>query len=184
LSDPTDSPHWYVAVTLPRLERIAQKQYERLGIETFLPLRERPPTPERPLVVEPIWAGYVFVTEPIIPTAERLFLTAPYQLQVRELSVAVRGIVSARNGDPIQVPPRFIERLMAKADADGLIDKYEAPPRWEPKAGDEVRIKFGVFAGSFGIIEKTRGVWVKISFSCFGGRSMLDTTLEQIEAAA
>src|SRR6185437_4525246 len=146
IEPPMPSPalptQWYVAVTVPRAERIAHQQYLRLGIAAFLPLREMPPPKPSQVVVEPIWPGYVFVGEPVIPTAERLFRTAPYQLEARTMAPAVRGIVSAL-GEPIVVPPGFVEGWIEKADPDGLVDKYQPPEQRRFQEKDIVQILYG-----------------------------------------
>lgn len=183
LPSPALPSQWYVAIAVPRAERIAHRQYLRLGIAAFLPLREMPPPKASQVVVEPIWPGYVFVGEPVIPTAERLFRTAPYQLEPRTMAPAVRGIVSAL-GEPVVVPSRFMEEWLSQADPDGLVDKYQPPEERRYRKDDIVQITCGAYAGMFATVAWSNGQKLKLIVSCFNRQTDLYLRLEQVTLAS
>jgi transcription antitermination factor NusG len=165
---------WAVAITLPRAERIAKRQFTEAGVEAFLPLRERPPTPERPLVVEPLWPGYLFICGAQIPKRR----------SGETLVRAASGLISTLDGNPILAPRGLVEGLIARADSDGLLERYEPPPPFEPKKGDAVRVKWGVLEGWFGIVNRIRGIKLELEFSCAIGQKPVWVRSEQVEAAA
>jgi transcription antitermination factor NusG len=169
---------WCVAITLPRVERIAKRQFEDAGVAAFLPLRERPPTPERPLIVEPKWPGYLFVCTRSIPTRPEGMPGAGESL-VR----AARGIISTQDGCAILTPPGLVEGLMEQADPDGLIDRYEAPEVYRPQVGHIVRIAYGKCCGQFGEVKETRGARLKVEMSCASSQMSVEVKVEQVEFA-
>lgn len=161
---------WCVAITSPRAERIAKRQFADAGIDCFLPLRERPPTLATPVIVEPIWPGYVFVCTrqiPMRPSGETL---------VR----AAHRLIATRTGDPILTPAGLVEAMIAKADSDGLLERYEPPPPWIPRVREVVRLLYGHFAGQFGEIRDVFGERLKIALACQSGQLVVRVKSEQV----
>jgi transcription antitermination factor NusG len=158
---------WFVVCTAPNAERIAKLQFEREGIETFLPLRELPPTTGKLVNVQPLWAGYLFVKAQSIP----------------ERAYAARHFIRTPEGWPVQVPTGVVERWIDIADADGLVDHYTAPAKPHYAPGDIVRVLSGFYVGGFGRVEKQFGQCVKTELSWLGNQKVVTMRLEQVALA-
>lgn len=161
--------HWFVAVTAPRAERIAQMQLAREGVETFLPLKEDAPTLKTPINVKPIWPGYLFVTRETVP----------------ESVSAVRSFIVGPEGRAVCVPDGLVESLMDRADADGLIDPYVPPAaQARPLVGQVVRMLYGTLAGHFATVERLRGSAMMLEIHCQGVKWMIKAKVEQVALVA
>jgi KOW motif len=157
------SARWYVAATSPRMEVMAAWQLGRAGVTTFLPLREL--GPEAPKPCEPLWPGYLFTAAAHLPAGV----------------TAARGIVRTTDG-PIATPIGMVERLMAAADKDGIVEGYRAPPRLA--TGDTVRILNGPFAGAFGTIARVNGANAMVELNLFARTTGVFVKVEQVERVA
>ncbi len=160
---------WFVLVILSGMERIAKMHLDEEHILTFLPLveteRRRKPTgraPDLPYIVEPRFPGYLFVN-----------LTAgDARWSLLSSDERPRGVLHAlatEEGRPIPVPAKQIDRWLAMADKDGIVEHWRAP---EPEAvtsfnyGAMVRIKSGPFFSPneerAGLVAKQKGERVSI----------------------
>jgi transcription antitermination factor NusG len=155
---------WYVVCTAPNAERIAKLQFERDGIETFLPLRELPPTTGKLVNVQPLWAGYLFVRAQSIP----------------ERAYAARHFIRTPEGMPIQVPTGVVERWIDLADADGLVDRYTPPQALHYARDDIVRVICGPYIGSIIKVVNHYGDRIKTKMACVGGERVVSLSVEQV----
>jgi hypothetical protein len=151
---------WYVAATAPRLERAAELQCWRVGVPTFLPLREL--AANDPRACAPLWPGYVFVAAPAIPRGV----------------TAARRMVATENG-PVATPRGMVERLIERADRDGIVLTYKARPRFA--SGDDVRVLCGPFEGAFGRVTKVNGHHVGVALTLFSRETVVFLRSEQVE---
>jgi hypothetical protein len=154
---------WYVGVTAPRMERIAQDQCSRAGVPTFLPLKELPP--EDPRACAPLFPGYLFLCAAALPTGV----------------TAARGVVSTAAG-PIICPRGLVERIMGDCDEDGLHKKHRFTPAQPPRfaVGDLVRIDHGPLMGAFGTIARVNGHHLRVELHHFLGNAPVDLRTEQV----
>jgi len=159
---------WCVAICEPKRERIARDQFKDAGVEAFLPMRELAPTAERKINVQPLWSGYLFVGSTSIPQTVR----------------AAPRMIATSDGSPIFVPRGVVETLMAQCDADGLMEKYEAPEVYRPNIGQTVRLLYGPLAGQFGIIAEVCKARVKLELSCAIGKVRVSVLSEQVAPVA
>jgi transcription antitermination factor NusG len=147
---------WFVLVILSGLERIAKMHLDELSVGNFLPLveteRRRPArgrAPDLPYIIVPRFPGYLFV-----------HLTAGDR---RWHSVhSARGVLHAlatEEGRPIPVPAPQIDRWLAMADKDGIVEHWVAPAERQPRFeyGSMVRVESGPLVSMIGIVESQRG---------------------------
>lgn len=129
---------WYCVHTRPRAEAQALEHLRRQGFEVFLPRLRRSVlrAGRRQLVTEALFPRYLFLRADGDCTS-----LAP----VRSTRGAV-GLVRTA-GEPASVPDEFIARLLADADAEGLITLPER--RLLP--GEPVLVTEGPLAGLQGI---------------------------------
>ena len=146
---------WYVLAILGGLERVAKMHLDEAGIETFLPLVEterkskpRGRAPELPYIVVPRFPGYLFV---------RLSAGDP-RWGILGSDERPRGVLHAlatEEGRPIPVPDKQIERWLAMADKDGIVEHWTPPPsprRWYDP-GEMVKVNCGPYLGWVGVVE-------------------------------
>jgi hypothetical protein len=150
---------WYVAATAPRLERAAELQCWRVGVPTFLPLREL--AANDPKAFAPLWPGYLFVAAAAVPRGV----------------TAARRMVATENG-PVATPRGMVERLIERADRDGIVLQYKPAPGF--KAGDMVRIEFGPFTGAFGTIVRVDGHYARVELNLFARIAPVSLKTEQL----
>jgi transcription antitermination factor NusG len=129
-------PHWYAAYTCARHEKRVAEQFERKGVEFFLPLyqsrrRWKDRTVELAL---PLFPSYVFV---------RILLQD--RLKVLEVPSVVRLL--GHEGHPTPMEAREVESLR-----EGLARRLRAEPHPYLKVGRRVRICNGPLQGSEGIL--------------------------------
>jgi hypothetical protein len=157
---------WFIAVTAPRMERIAQDQCSRLGVPTFLPLKELPPGDIR--ACAPLWPGYLFVAAPYVPPTV----------------TAARSMVATSDG-PVVTPRGMVERLMERADKDGIVLPFKPPPAAPRFAvGETVRINSGPMTGAFGTIARINGHHARVALNLFASIVPVDVRTEQIARVA
>jgi transcription antitermination factor NusG len=155
---------WYVCVTRPKMERLAQEQFKRSGIETFLPLQELPPTLDKPLSVAPLWPSYIFVAASYIP----------------EEAYAASHLIRTLEKQPIAVPHGVVEHWRSQADADGLIFRYTPPPEQRYLKDDIVRVICGPYIGSIIKVVNHYGDRIKTKMACLGGERVVSLSVEQV----
>jgi transcription antitermination factor NusG len=73
----------------------------------------------------------------------------------------------------------LVERLMAQADADGIVLPYKAAPRFA--AGDHVRVLCGPFEGAFGAVAKVNGHHLGVALTLFSRETVVFLRSEQVE---
>lgn len=174
---------WFVAVTAPRAERIAKEQLSKIGVSSFLPLRERPPTPEQPLIVEPIFPGYLFVAaEELIGQLRHHPPALDGEGFIPRETFALRRLL-CNEGDPVVMPRRCIEKWLLRADPDGLVDRYRAPEIRLLRKDDVVQIRSGAYVNMFGVVEWARGEKLKIVVTCFNRPTDVYLRAEQVTLA-
>jgi transcription antitermination factor NusG len=133
-------PHWYVAYTLPRHEKVVADRLLGQDVETYLPLYSsmRDWNHRRVEVELPLFPGYVFV-KMIIANRTRI-LAHP----------GVIRLVSF-NGSATALPDGEVERLRSS------LVFWKAKPYPFLVVGKQVRIKSGPFAGLVGRIIRRKG---------------------------
>lgn len=144
---------WFVVQNKPNAFRLAQKNLERQGFRTFLPMIDSTKRNGSRFIqsVKPLFPGYFFVG--FDPE------TAPWR-KVNN-TVGVARLVTFAN-KPSPVAQDLIEGIMARSDDNG---KLMPPPTL--KAGDEVEITSGPFAEFVATIEKIdaeKRVWLLLDF--------------------
>lgn len=160
---------WYLAQLKPNAAAIAQRNLERQGFRTFLPVEEgtrrhrgRFVTAERPL-----FPGYVFVAF----DAEH----GPWR-QINSTRGIARLVSFGR--DPAPVPRALMARL-----GEGGAAAQARVPRALPRPGDRVRVTKGPFADFLAEIERVapdRRVWILLEL--MGGRARVSVDRGQLRA--
>lgn len=135
---------WYCVHTRPRAEAQALEHLQRQGFECLLPRLQRTVlrNSRRQTVVEALFPRYLFLRADAETTS-----LAP----VRSTRGAV-GLVRTA-GLPATVPEDFMARLLADADATGLITQ----PERALLPGERVLITDGPLAGLGGIYSQAQG---------------------------
>ena len=136
---------WFTVQTHARAEFAAQKNLERQGYTTYLPLirKTRKHARKIDLVAVPLFPRYIFVC--LNPEVDGLS-------RVR-YSKGVANIVSF-GLKPAVISQKNLQSLWDKEDEDGFIN-FRKSEKFMP--GDQVSIINGIFAKSSGIIEKISG---------------------------
>ena len=135
------NPDWYAVHVKPRHEFVAFSEFQRKGIEAFLPSAKRVSQwkDRRKLIEYPLFPGYVFVQVPAYPGG---FLAV----------LKTRGIVAfiaLEPGKPTPVAPDEIASLRLVIESGSDIDIYP-----HLKEGATVRIKNGPLKDAEGVLEK------------------------------
>ncbi len=132
-----DTPHWYALYTRSRHEKLVDRELQRKGIETFLPLRGvmHKWSDRRKLVEEPLFKGYLFVN---MPLRERW--------TVLNAVGAVR-LIGKSAAEPIAIPERELIALKRFVQEEIPVDPFPYL-----KAGDRVYVRSGPFKGVEGFI--------------------------------
>lgn len=130
---------WFLAQLRPNSHRIAERNLQRQGFKTFLPLEER--TSRRGsqfrTQLEPIFPGYLFVA----------FALDDGGWGVIDSTRGIRRLVSFGAG-PAPVPFEIVEALKTRTDEKGLLKAVG-----ELRNGDRVAITRGPMAGFTATIE-------------------------------
>jgi len=162
---------WYVAMTLPRKERLAATQLDNQCYRSFLPLQLETHRHARKFtsVLAPVFPRYIFV---ILDLERQRWRSVNGTFGVQRLIT---------DGErPLAVAPGIVETLVQSSDRRGaLIFKAD-----ELAIGDAVKLVSGPFAGSFGILQRLDGAGrVQILLALLGG-SVKVTAARQMVAAA
>ena len=141
LGETDTARHWYALYTRPRFEKKIDLELQRMGLESYLPLRSvvRQWSDRTKLVDEPLFSCYVFVhADP----KERL------------LSLRPTGVVRmvSNVGKPSRIPEDQIEAVRRML-AEGLNPE---PCDYIP-VGEEVEITAGSLMGLRGYLREYRG---------------------------
>ena len=130
---------WFILQYKPNAHRLALRNLQRQGFETFLPMQEvtQKKSTKFVLDVRPLFPGYMFVAFELE--------NAPWR-KINS-TMGVSRLVSF-DGQPRALPPDLVSGLMLRCDASGKI----LPPVL-PSAGDEVRVLNGPFANFIATVE-------------------------------
>jgi len=134
------APRWFAAYTIVRHEKVAVRQLEERGVETFLPLyRSRRQWKDRRKVVElALFPGYVFVK-----------IAAQNKLGVLQASSVVNIVTF--NGQLAALPDTEIDALR-----HGLKNHVYAEPWPYLQVGRKVRVVRGPMTGAEGILTRRK----------------------------
>lgn len=138
---------WYVAITHNRRERVAKFHLERLGYETYLPMRDGGMVKGEHVTL-PFLPGYIFV---------RIDLAKP-RWQPINSTIGVSRLLCA-NDKPRPVPDSLIARIRDR-EVYGLVklnERKDTPTPW--KKGDAVKVKDLDADAIFDAVDKNRA-WV------------------------
>ena len=164
-----NTPLWYIVQFKPNSHKIAVRNLERQGFETFLPMHEitRRTAVKFETVIRPLFAGYMFVA------CDRE--QAPWR-QINSTYGIVRMLGFAQG--PAPVPEALIAGLRARCDRFGKVLPLE---NFEP--GQSVEMHSGPFANFIATVEQmTSGarVWVLLDF--MGKETRVQVERQQIQA--
>ena len=162
---------WYVAMTVPRKERLAATQLDNQLYRSFLPLQLETRRHARRFttVLAPLFPRYIFVI---------LDLERQHWRSVNG-TFGVQRLIS--DGDrPLAVAPGIVETLAQSSDQRGALI-YKAD---ELAIGDEVKLVSGPFAGSLGVLKRLDGAGrVQILLTLLGGPVKVTAAREIVAAA-
>lgn len=159
---------WYLAQTKPNAHAVAERNLQRQGFVTFLPLQDVTERKTSRFVsqLRPLFPGYLFV--------EVDESKAPWRAINGTLGVARLVSFGAR---PQPVPDDLVASLQARCDAAGHLR-----PVADLAAGDNVAILRGPFAKFAATIEEISAdqrVWVLLDLMGQKTRVQLDS--DQVE---
>ncbi|HEX9743402.1 MAG TPA: transcription termination/antitermination NusG family protein [Nitrospiraceae bacterium] len=172
---------WYVAMTGPREEFIADENLRRLGYMTWLPherirRRRKLPNVDRfriDWVNEPHFPRYLFVA--LRKPTESLY-------QVNETD-GIATVVYC-GPDPLPVPHRVMDELMARADEDGLVGVVDRTARNKFAPGAVVRfVEESPLRGLLAAVDIDTGPNVRVWVSLLGKKQSVSVAPNTIEAA-
>ena len=159
--------YWAVARLEPHRERLALHCLGLAGFETYFPrLREKRMSHGRRIEVRPpLFPGYCF-------------LTIEAQWHAARWSVGILGLIM--DGiRPAKVADSVIEEIRSR-ERGGLV---ELPRRDGLKAGDQVRILTGAFAGHSGLYAGMRPhERVLVLLAVLGGQQRVELAKDAVEA--
>jgi transcriptional antiterminator RfaH len=162
---------WYVAMTVPRKERLAATQLDNQHYRSFLPLQLETRRHARKFttVLAPVFPRYIFV----ILDLER------QRWRSVNGTFGVQRLIS--DGErPLAVAPGIVETLVQSSDRRGALI-YKAD---ELAIGDPVKLVSGPFAGSLGILQRLDGAGrVQILLALLGGPVKVSAAREMVAAA-
>ena len=145
--------HWYLVQYKPNSHRLAVRNLQRQGFETFLPLQENTLRKATHFSVDlrPLFPGYMFVGVELNAIPWRAINS----------TIGVSRLVSlANNYKPL--PINLISSLMLRCDKNGKL----LPPK-TLNVGDGVEVLTGPFADFVATVEKIdaqRRIWVLMEF--------------------
>ena len=149
----SNTTSWYAVQFKPNSHKIAVRNLERQGFETFLPMHEvtRCTAVKFETVIRPLFAGYMFVS------------CDPEKGPWRKINstYGVSGMLSFVEG-PRSMPEALITGLRARCDSVGKL-----LPLKSFEAGQSVEIRSGPFANFIATVEQMAiddRVWVLLDF--------------------
>jgi transcription antitermination factor NusG len=127
---------WFALYTRSRHEKVAEKELNKKGIETFLPLRKvvRQWSDRKKTVEEPLFKGYLFVRTSLMQRFSVLN------------SAGVVRFVTCGN-EPAEVPEKDIWAIQKFVE-----ENIEVDPFPYLKIGERVYVRSGPFKGAEGFI--------------------------------
>ena len=166
-----NTPLWYIVQFKPNSHKIAVRNLERQGFETFLPMHEitRRTAVKFETVIRPLFAGYMFVAcDP-----EK----APWR-QINSTHGISRMLSFAGRLKPMPEP--LITGLRARCDNIGKVMPLE-----NLEKGQLVEMHSGPFANFIATVEQMTGdarVWVLLEF--LGKETRVQVDRQQIKAVS
>lgn len=144
---------WFLVQFKPNSHKVAQRNLERQGVKTFLPMQEITRRQETRFISElrPLFPGYLFVR--LDPD------TSPWR-KINS-TYGVSRIVSFHD-IPAPVPNGLVESLIDRCDVNGGVLGGENFQR-----GDEVKVVEGPFAeftATIETIDPDKRVWLLLDF--------------------
>jgi transcriptional antiterminator RfaH len=162
---------WYVAMTVPRKERLAASQLDNQLYRSFLPLHLETRRHARKFttVLAPVFPRYIFV---ILDIERQRWRSVNGTFGVQRLIT---------DGErPLAVAPGVVETLVQSSDQRGALI-YQAD---QLAIGDSVKLVSGPFAGSLGILQRLDGAGrVQILLALLGGPVKVTAAREMVAAA-
>ena len=160
--------HWYLIQFKPNSHRLAERNLQRQGFETFLPMQKITRRKARRFVSElkPLFPGYMFVSV----NSE----LAPWR--TINSTIGVSRLVSFE-GKPKPLPLQLISGLMLRCDASGTL----LPPK-SLNDGDSVEMLTGPFANfiaTVDTIDPEQRIWVLMNF--MGQQTRMQVTADQLQ---
>ncbi|HVV72103.1 MAG TPA: transcription termination/antitermination NusG family protein [Verrucomicrobiae bacterium] len=161
-------PHWYAVYTKPQSEAKADQELRRLGYYTFAPFQRVRRRRKRPnsnvylvdWVDRPYFANYIFVS--IRNDEESLFGVS-----------SANGVSSVVyfGGEPLRIPHRVMDEIMAKADENGIIASLDATECRRLAAGSKVHFhRDTVFSGFIAEVAIDAGKEIRVWLDLLGSR--------------
>jgi transcriptional antiterminator RfaH len=162
---------WYVAMTAPRKERLAESQLDNQLYRSFLPLQLETRRHARKFttVLAPVFPRYIFV---ILDLERQRWRSVNGTFGVQRLIT---------DGErPLAVAPGIVETLVQSSDRRGALI-YRGD---ELAIGEKVKLVSGPFAGSLGILQRLDGAGrVQILLSLLGGPVNVTAARAMVAAA-
>jgi len=162
--------HWYLIQFKPNSHRMAERNLQRQGFETFLPMQKITQRKVSHFVsdAKPFFPGYMFVSV----NSE----LAPWR--TINSTVGVSRLVNF-DGNPKPLPLQLISSLMQRCDAAGAM-----LPLNRFNEGDSVEMLTGPFANFIAkvdTIDPGQRIWVLMDF--MGQKTRMQVTADQLQIA-
>ena len=147
------SKNWYLIQFKPNAYRLAERNLNRQGFETFLPVQE---------VIKRKASRFVHYLRPLFPGY--MFVSVYSELKPWRKINSTIGIsrLVTFNGQPKPLPPLLIARLMSRCNLSGKL----LPPEHLHK-GERVELLTGPFANfvaTVEMIEEEKRIWIVMDF--------------------
>ena len=164
-----NTPSWYIVQFKPNSHKIAVRNLERQGFETFLPMHEvtRRTAVKFENVTRPLFAGYMFVA------------CDPKQTPWRQINATygISRMLSFTEG-PKPMPEELIAGLRARCNNVGVVI-----PLSKFQAGQLVEMHLGPFKNFIATVEQMASdtrVWVMLDF--MGKATRVQVDRQQVQA--
>jgi transcriptional antiterminator RfaH len=161
---------WYLIQFKPNSHRLAERNLQRQGFETFLPMQKITRRKASRFVsdLKPLFPGYMFVSV----NSE----LGPWR--TINSTIGVSRLVSFE-GKPKPLPLQLMSGLMLRCDASGTV----LPPK-SLIEGDSVEMLTGPFANfitTVDTIDPEQRIWVLMNF--MGQQTRMQVTADQLQVA-
>ena len=161
---------WYLVQLKPNSFRLAERNLQRQGFETFLPLQEisRRKNSRFTADFRPLFPGYMFVCFEI---------NAPLWHKINSTIGVSRLVTFANQYKPI--PLNLISNLMLRCNKEGKL----LPPK-KLNTGDSIKILNGPFANFVTSVERIdarQRIWVLMEF--MGQRTKMQIAPDNVQLA-
>ena len=171
---PSNTTLWYIVQFKPNSHKIAVRNLERQGFETFVPMHEvtRRTAVKFETVIRPLFAGYMFVA------------CDPEQAPWRQINstYGISRMLSVAEGSK-PMPEALITGLRARCDKVGKVMPLE-----NFEAGQSVEVHSGPFANFIATVEQMASdarVWVLLDFMGKETRVQINSqTMQAVSTAA